>query len=117
MQFTKAAAGSALAAAALVGSATTAVAAPAELYHVTAWHDVNIRSCEARSCPVVGHIEAGERHIAYCWTDGETISDFGITNNIWLMVSRQDGGRWLASAVYFQGDRYANLPADAHCDY
>ncbi|GLZ30070.1 hypothetical protein Lesp02_22600 [Lentzea sp. NBRC 105346] len=109
----KALAGSALAAAALVSG--TATASAGEIYRVTAWHDVNIRSCESLSCPVVGHIGEGETHIAYCWTDGETVSDFGISNNVWIMVSRQDGGRWLASAIYFTGDKYAGLPASEQC--
>ncbi|GAA1356230.1 hypothetical protein [Saccharothrix algeriensis] len=116
MKFASIAAGAALAAAGVLGASGTAVAAPNAPYYVTTWHDVNVRSCEATSCPVIGWLPAGSTSIAYCWTYGEPITDAGITNDVWLVLSRQDGGRRLASAVYFQGDERANLPYEANCD-
>ncbi|RKT55236.1 SH3 domain-containing protein [Saccharothrix australiensis] len=116
MKFVKLVAGVVLAVAALLGGAATAVANPTHPYPVTAWHDVNVRSCEATSCPVIGRIAAGATVTAYCWTYGEPITDAGLTNDIWLVLSRQDGGRRLASALYFTGDQRANLPYEANCD-
>ncbi|MBW4720249.1 hypothetical protein [Saccharothrix obliqua] len=123
MRFVKAVAGVVLAMAAMLGGTMTAGAAPAEQaastprYQVSTWHYVNIRSCEATSCDVVGYLPAGATTTAWCWTFGETITDAGITNNIWLLLNRQDGARWMASAVYFTGDQFANLPFEANCDF
>ncbi|MFS8098906.1 hypothetical protein LFM09_17400 [Lentzea alba] len=109
--------GMALAGAALMLGSGVAVAEPvaASRTPVTAWADVNIRECPATSCKVFGVIKAGETVDAFCWTHGERIFDYGLVNEYWLMVSRQDGGRYLSSALYFKGDQRANLPLDNYC--
>lgn len=106
-----------LAVAALLGSAGVAQAdiPPPPYPRVTAWHDVNVRTCEALSCPVAYTIPAGSSSVAYCWTRGETVNAFGIYNNIWIMVSLNSGGRYLASAIYFEGNERANLPYESDC--
>ncbi|MDU0290401.1 hypothetical protein [Saccharothrix longispora] len=111
----------ALAAAGVLTGSAAAAAAPASgwdpdaPYAVTTWHYVNQRSCPSSACAYLGTIPAWTRTIAYCWYQGEPVTDAGITNDVWLLVSLQDGGQWWASAVYFQGDAYANLPGHAAC--
>jgi hypothetical protein len=112
----------ALAAAGLLSGATTALAAPtgevgtsSALYTVTAWHDVNARTCPALSCEKVDSLVAGQVRKIACWVHGESITDAGVTNDIWLQVRRTEGNVQWASAVYFVGDQYANTPADADC--
>ena len=119
MDFVKTAAAVVLSAAALIGGAVPATAGPLTPPYptVTAWHDVNVRTCPDTSCVSPYPILAGRSSVAYCWTHGQTITDAGITNDVWLLVSRQDGGKLYASAVYFLGDEYANLPATAECTY
>jgi hypothetical protein len=120
MRIVKAAVSTALAAVAVLGGAGTAVAdvgATSAYPRVWAWHDVNERSCASTACDVVGRLAAGQGSIAYCHVVGEPITDFGITNDIWVLVSREDGGTKFVSAVYLQGDRYANLPPSEVCTY
>jgi uncharacterized protein YraI len=109
--------GTALTAAALLAGSGVAQADPVlpTRTPVTAWANVNVRECPATSCKVFGVIKAGETVDAYCWTHGERITDYGITNEYWLMVSRMDGGRYLSSALYFKGDARANLREDNYC--
>ncbi|WP_158852403.1 SH3 domain-containing protein [Saccharothrix deserti] len=123
MRIVKTAVAVAAATAGLFTGGITATAAPAgevgassALYTVTAWHDVNVRSCASTACLTVGSIVAGQSRKVACWVHGESVTDYGITNDIWLQVGgRQEGGTQWSSAVYFAGDEYANLPADAQC--
>ncbi|MDT7788261.1 MAG: hypothetical protein QOF58_6680 [Pseudonocardiales bacterium] len=82
---------------------------------VTTWADAEVRTCEALSCPVDHVIPAGVTTIGICWTRGQTVYDHGIYNNIWIMVSMNSGGRYLASAIYFRGNERANLPYENDC--
>ena len=109
--------GSLLAALALIaGSGVAQADAPKPPYPlVTTWADAEVRTCEALSCPVHHVIPAGESTIGICWTRGQTVYDHGIYNNIWIMVSLMDGGRYLASAIYFKGNERANLPYENDC--
>jgi hypothetical protein len=119
VDFVKTAAAVVLSAAALIGGAAPAVAESLTPPYptVTAWHDVNVRTCPYTSCASPYRILAGRGSIAYCWEHGQSITDFGITNDVWILTSRQDGGKLYASAVYFLGDEYANLPSTAECTY
>jgi hypothetical protein len=104
--------GTALAAAALIAGSGVALAAPPTKGYptVTTWADVNVRTCEATSCPVAYTLPAGTTTNGICWTRGENIYAYGIYNDIWIKVSGQDGGRFMASAIFFVGDERANLP-------
>lgn len=113
MKIVKTAVGVALVAAGLLAGGTTASAGA--LYTVTTWHDVKIRTCAATSCSQVGSLLAGQSRKVACWVHGESITDAGITNDVWLRVGTQDGGTQWASAVYFVGDEYAGVPADEQC--
>lgn len=111
----KAVLGIALAVSALLGGTGVAQAAPSTVHTVEAWHDVAIRDCEHLACNVTGMIKAGEKHIAYCWEFGQYVRDYGYSNNVWIMVSMMDGGRYLVPAIYLKGDRFANIPVEDDC--
>ncbi|MEO6087442.1 MAG: SH3 domain-containing protein [Umezawaea sp.] len=122
MRIFKAAAAVALAATGLLAGSSTALAAPADqvsaksaLFTVTAWHDVNARTCPSTSCEKVDSLVAGQVRKIACWVHGESVTDFGVTNDIWLQVNRTEGNVQWSSAIYFVGDQYANTPADADC--
>jgi hypothetical protein len=85
---------------------------------VWAWHDVNVRqSCPSTSCPIdpVDKLNAGDWAWGLCWQHGETITAYGITNDIWVEISLEDGLARYVSAVFLTGDKYGNLPATAEC--
>jgi hypothetical protein len=119
VNFVKTAAAVVLSTVALIGAATPAMADTLVPPYptVTAWHDVNVRTCPSTACTSPFWIPAGAGSIAYCWTHGQSITDAGITNDIWIQVDRNAGGRLFASAVYFRGDQYANLPVKADCTF
>jgi uncharacterized protein YraI len=88
-----------------------AVAAPAETsYTVVPYTSVNVRELPTKNSAYLATLTAGQSYQAYCWTHGQTITDNGYTNDIWIGFA--DG---FSSAVYFKGDEYANLPASAEC--
>ncbi|MFE0252305.1 SH3 domain-containing protein [Streptomyces sp. NPDC059010] len=101
-------------------TAATAVAAPAAdrggarimaaPYAVVPYETVNVRSGPARAFPTVGKVEANQPRGAYCWERGETVSDYGITNNVWVKLAEG-----YVSAVYLKGNEYGDLPASASC--
>ncbi|MEU8728250.1 MULTISPECIES: SH3 domain-containing protein [Streptomyces] len=101
-------------------TATTAAAVPdggrgadrvlAAPYAVEPYETVNVRSGPARSYDKVGSVAAGQPRGAYCWTRGETISDHGYTNDVWVKLVEG-----YVSAVYLKGDAYGDLPASATC--
>ena len=97
-------------------AAEVGASAPAQ-YSATAWHDVNVRHCPSTSCTQApgSPVLAGWTVGVYCWVHGETVTDFGYTNDVWLNIGRQDGGTQWSSAIYFAGDDYANLPKEAQC--
>ncbi|MEU4769491.1 hypothetical protein AB0H12_40305 [Actinosynnema sp. NPDC023794] len=102
---------------ALAQPAGEADASAAPKYSATAWHNVNVRICPSTAClPAAGgQILEGTTVGVYCWVHGQTVTDYGYTNDVWLNVGRQDGGTQWSSAIYFAGDEFANLPKEAHC--
>ncbi len=124
MRIARIAAGLGLVAATLLGGAATANAAPAPhatiggYPDVTAWHDANVRlGCAGTTCPVERILKAGHSAQGICWRHGETVTAYGITNDIWIVISLEDGGDRNVSAVFLKGDKYANLPLSAKCDW
>jgi hypothetical protein len=114
----------AVTAAGLVAGGIATAAASAEVgasaapqYSATTWHEVNVRHCPSTSCTLApgSPVPAGWTVGAYCWVHGESVTDFGYTNDVWLNIGRQDGGTQWSSAIYFEGDDYANLPREAQC--
>lgn len=97
--------------------AATPGSTPAPAGHtVTPWVSSNIRECQGTSCDVVGRTTADQELPAHCWTRGQTITDYGITNDIWVAVGfGASGRRHYVSAVYLSGDERGDLPADLTC--
>ncbi|MEV6172481.1 SH3 domain-containing protein [Streptomyces sp. NPDC051954] len=101
-------------------TATTAVAASdadrggdrvlAAPYAVVPYETVNVRQGPASTTAKVGSVPANQPRGAYCWTRGETISDHGYTNNVWVKLVEG-----YVSAVYLKGNEYGDLPASATC--
>ncbi|WP_250402682.1 SH3 domain-containing protein [Streptomyces cellostaticus] len=88
-----------------------AVAAPAETsYTVVPYTNVNVRKLPTAHSAYLTTLTAGRSYRAYCWTHGQTVTDNGYTNDVWIGFA--DG---YSSAVYFEGDAYAGLPASARC--
>ncbi|MFJ1967690.1 SH3 domain-containing protein [Streptomyces sp. NPDC087903] len=79
-------------------------------YAVEPYETVNIRKGPARSYDKVGSVVANQPRGAYCWTHGETISDHGYTNDVWVQLVEG-----YVSAVYLKGNEYGDLPASATC--
>lgn len=107
-----------LSAAALVAGSGVALADPppgGPYPSVTTWAEVNVRTCEATSCPIAWTLPPETTTIGLCWTRGETVHAYGIYNNIWIKVSAMDGGRYMASAIFFKGNERANLPYENDC--
>ncbi|MEU7478130.1 hypothetical protein AB0A63_19255 [Lentzea sp. NPDC042327] len=111
----KALLGLGFAVAALLGTTGAAQASTPDTWTVEAWHDAVIRDCEHLACTPVGVIRAGETHVAYCWEYGQYVRDLGYSNNVWIMVSMMDGGRYLTPAIYLKGDIRANIPYEDDC--
>ncbi|MFI9008865.1 hypothetical protein ACIGNX_16730 [Actinosynnema sp. NPDC053489] len=110
-----------LAAGGLLVGAGAAAAGPevgaVPAYQATTWHDVNVRTCPSTAClPAAGGpIPEGTTVGVHCWAHGQSVTDFGYTNDVWLNVGRQDGGTQWSSAIYFVGDALAGLPKTAEC--
>ncbi|NEC86151.1 SH3 domain-containing protein [Streptomyces sp. SID12501] len=79
-------------------------------YAVVPYETVNIRSGPWRSEGIVGTAPANEPRGAYCWTTGETITDNGYSNNVWVKLVEG-----YVSALYLKGNEYGDLPASAVC--
>ncbi|MEW2549718.1 SH3 domain-containing protein [Streptomyces sp. NPDC047002] len=95
----------------LATGAAAAQAAPAGLpYGVTPYENANVRSGPATSYSITGHVTAGEPRGASCWTHGQSITDNGYTNDVWVRLAEG-----YVSAVYLKGDQYGGLPASATC--
>ncbi|MCZ0997161.1 SH3 domain-containing protein [Streptomyces mirabilis] len=95
----------------LAAAAPASLASPAEQsYTVVPYENVKVRQLPKQDSAYLATLTAGQSYTAYCWTHGQTITDHGYTNDIWIGFA--DG---FSSAVYFKGDQYANLPASAQC--
>lgn len=78
-------------------------------YTVTAYQHANVRDIPYRSGNIVSFVAAGESYGANCWTIGETITDNGITNDVWIQLPLNAGGVGYVSAVYLEGDETAGV--------
>lgn len=95
----------------LATGAAAAQAAPAGLpYGVTAYENVNVRSGPSTSYGITGHVAAGEARGASCYAHGQSITDNGYTNDVWVRLAEG-----YVSAVYLKGDQYGGLPSSALC--
>ncbi|MFD4374703.1 SH3 domain-containing protein [Streptomyces sp. NPDC058486] len=122
----------ALALVGVLGTAGTAAAAPAGAERTAraaavdpvlppvygyrnVWKDVNHRLYADGDSRRLGMLYANTSYAVSCWKYGESVTAEGTTNNVWILV-RNGGGTWgYSSAIYFSGNKYANLPASARC--
>ncbi|MBD0710395.1 hypothetical protein BU197_19045 [Streptomyces sp. CBMA291] len=80
----------------------------------TVWKTVNHRLLPNSTSQVLGQLSGGVSYPVSCWKRGQSVTAEGITNNVWILVKR--GTVWgYASAIYFSGNAYADLPASAEC--
>ncbi|MFD5765821.1 SH3 domain-containing protein [Streptomyces sp. NPDC127049] len=122
----------AMALAGVLGTAGTAGAAPAGSvasaeaagagqvqaaadYSRKVWKTVNHRTGPSGDYEAIGKLYANRYYTVRCWRVGESVTAEGTTNNVWILA-RNDSGRWgYSSAIYFSGNKYADLPASARC--
>ncbi len=79
-------------------------------YKVTTWQSVKVRERPTNKVRPVDDIRKGATVSARCWTVGKKVTAEGTTNAVWLRV-----GKGWASAIYFKGDKYGNVPKKARC--
>lgn len=90
-------------------------ASPDAAHTVTAYQGANVRDIPYVRGQKVSYVVAGDSYPAACWTTGQSITDHGITNNVWIRLLLRSGGIGYVGAVYLKGDKYANLPSSARC--
>jgi hypothetical protein len=100
--------------AASLASVGVAAASPGT-YYATPYQNNNNRTCQYTSCAIRSVLDANVAYLANCWTYGQTISDNGYVNDIWIQIRYTDGSVGYSSAVYMKGDERANLPQWASC--
>ncbi|NML48887.1 SH3 domain-containing protein [Streptomyces sp. R302] len=87
---------------------------PLATYSRKVWKTVNLRTGPSRSYAIIGKLYGGTYYTVSCWKYGETVTAEGTTNNVWIRA--YTNGRWgYASAIYFSGNKYGNLPSSARC--
>ena len=87
-----------------------------EYVKVLAWHDDEERErCPSAACLLAGVLKPGILVNGYCWTVGDSITAYGVTNDIWVRISPHDSKPLWVSAVFLVGGKYGNLPADDEC--
>ncbi|MBO8193015.1 SH3 domain-containing protein [Streptomyces oryzae] len=86
-------------------------------YTVNVWARVNHRTGPHTSSSLIGTLGTGDNpHQAQCWIYGDTVTAEGYTNNIWIKAYNKAAKKWgYSSAIYFKGDKRANLPYSAKC--
>ncbi|MFE0026239.1 hypothetical protein [Amycolatopsis sp. NPDC059021] len=83
---------------------------------VTTYQAVNIRETPSSGSRLQGRYPANYQVLGLCWTYGETISDNGVVNNIWVSTGKQYGiYSSFVSAVYLKGDARGNMPVSDRC--
>jgi hypothetical protein len=97
-----------------LASVGVAAASPGT-YYATPYQNNNNRTCPYTSCGIRSVLQANVAYLANCWTYGQTISDNGYVNDIWIQIRYTDGSIGYSSAVYMKGDERANLPQWASC--
>jgi hypothetical protein len=87
-----------------------------EYVKVLAWHDDEERErCPSAACLLAGVLKPGILVNGYCWTVGDSITAYGVTNDIWVRISPHDSKPLWVSAVFLVGGKYGNLRADDEC--
>ncbi|MEV6353584.1 SH3 domain-containing protein [Streptomyces hydrogenans] len=79
------------------------------------WKTVNHRLYADGDSRLLGKLYAGVYYSVSCWKYGESVTAEGTTNNVWILARNGSGVWGYSSAIYFSGDKYANLPSTAKC--
>ncbi|MFI6943296.1 hypothetical protein ACIBI4_28865 [Streptomyces sp. NPDC050418] len=79
-------------------------------YNVKTWESVSIRQHPDQRSKKLGGLRKNVSTTAKCWAPGRVVEAEGTKNHIWLRV-----GKGWASAIYFKGNEYGNLPKSAKC--
>ncbi|MBB6437923.1 hypothetical protein [Streptomyces candidus] len=84
-------------------------------YSRKVWKTVNHRVSAHGDSTLIGKLYANTYYTVSCWRTGESVTAEGTTNNVWI-YAKNSNGRWgYASAIYFSGNKYADLPLSARC--
>ena len=74
--------------------------------------DLNVRDEPYTSASIDRVVHAGDALIAKCYTEGENVTAFGVTNNIWIQI-----GSWYDDEYVWagglEGVEYGGVPN--HC--
>ncbi len=85
------------------GLAATAPASPAspaeQSYTVVPYENVKVRQLPTRDSAYLATLTAGQSYTAYCWTHGQTITDHGYTNDIWIGLANQSAAPSISRAT------------------
>ena len=82
---------------------------------VCAYQRANVRRSPTTDAEILSYVVAGECYPARCWTHGQTITDNGVTNDVWVQLQLRAGSVGYVSAVYLKGDERGDLPKSAQC--
>ncbi len=85
------------------------------LYSREVWKTVNHRTGPSGSYTLLGRLYANTYYTVSCWRIGESVTAEGTTNNVWIYAKNGNGQWGYSSAIYFSGNKYANLPSSARC--
>jgi hypothetical protein len=102
-------------AAVLIAPASAAQAAPAGVL-VDFDHDVvPWKAADVLQYPYIGatkksYVIKNAKYRADCWGYGDTITDGGITNDVWVKLKLNSGGHGWVSAVYLKGNERGDVP-------
>ncbi|MEV5793882.1 MULTISPECIES: SH3 domain-containing protein [unclassified Streptomyces] len=106
-----------LAVAALSAGCLTMATGPASAATmITTYEAVNVRDLPDSHSHKEGAFPANYTVLGLCWQWGESITDNGYTNDVWVSTGKKGTtySFWV-SAVYLKGDKYANMPWLDNC--
>ncbi|MGP3949519.1 SH3 domain-containing protein [Streptomyces sp. 7N604] len=100
--------------AAAAPTAVAAAPARAQATDVVAYDTAGVLKQPDFSDPtMLSEVRPGYSYPGLCYTEGETVTDNGVTNNVWIRIALNAGGSGYVPALYFKGDAHAGVPN--HC--
>ncbi|MFM9441375.1 SH3 domain-containing protein [Streptomyces acidiscabies] len=83
---------------------------------VTTYEAVNVRDQPDSHSHKEDVYPANFTVLGLCWQWGESITDNGYTNDVWVSTGRKgDRYSFWVSAVYLKGDKYADMVWEDNC--
>jgi hypothetical protein len=77
--------------------------------NVTVWTDVDIRSQPRLSAAIVGKAADDTSLPGFCWTEGDTVTSFEYSHNMWVKVQASNGKTGYVSGVFLTGDQTGGI--------